>query len=224
MGKKIKVVDITPEETTTQSEQVDDVPLTVDDVPPTVDDVPPTVDEPVVDVLVETAPAPKPRAKPKKLKKDVLETAPAVQEEPVQQVKEEVEEIKEEPKSGKVKKVVEQVKCPKCDKMMSQKSLRYTHEQNCKGTVVKTEELPVKRRIKKEANTTTTATTETSRPTHTNKKELYNSIVSKNVSVNSSEIDIPDNLRHEILKTIQRQQIRKKMKEDNLNRLRMQIA
>ena len=66
MGKKkIQVVDIVPEETTTQIEQVDDTPPTVDDVPLSVDAVPPTVEEPAVDVLVETVPAPKPRTKPR---------------------------------------------------------------------------------------------------------------------------------------------------------------
>jgi hypothetical protein len=39
--------------------------------------------------------------------------------------------------------------------MMSQKSLRYTHEQNCKGEVVKTEDLPVKRRTTKKVEPTT---------------------------------------------------------------------
>ena len=34
---------------------------------------------------------------------------------------------------------------------MNSKSLRYTHEQNCKGEAVKTEELPIKRRTKKES-------------------------------------------------------------------------
>jgi hypothetical protein len=98
--------------------------------------------------------------------------------------------------------------------MLSRQHLRFKRSQYNKSK---------KKKNKKRAKTIT-ATTETSRPASMNKKELYNSIVSKNVSINSSEIDIPDNLKHEILKTIQRQQIRKKMKEDNLNRLKMQIA
>jgi len=112
--------------------------------------------------------------------------------------------------------VVEQVQCPKCDKMMSQKSLRYTHEENCKGKVVKTEEQPVKRRIKKEVTPEPQATT--------NKKEIYQEIVKKNSNTDSSEIEIPEELKLEVLRSIQRQHARLKMREDNLNRLKMQIA
>ena len=218
MGKKIKVVDIVPEETTTQqTERVEDVITpTVEDVEEVIPNSP--VEESVVDVLVETAPAPKQRAKQtgRRSKKDVVELSPEVQPEVVQ----EVETVKEEPKTEKVKKVVEQVKCPKCDKMMSQKSLRYTHEQNCKGEVVKTEDLPVKRRTTKNVEVKPEPKV---KPT-VNKKEMYDRIVSKNVNLSSSEVEIPDDLKHEIMKTIQRQQTRLKMKEDNLNRLKMQIV
>ena len=84
-------------------------------------------------------------------------------------------EEKQEPKNGKVKKVIEQVKCPKCDKLMSSKSLRYTHEQNCKGAVVKTEDLPVKRRLKKEPPTSHVEPIQSNKEQNKNndKKEIY---------------------------------------------------
>ena len=131
-------------------------------------------------------------------------------------------QIKEEPKTDKVKKVIEQVKCPKCDKMMSSKSLRYTHEQNCKGQVVKTEELPVKRRTKKEPVKPPVELIKTDK-LENDKKEIYKKIVNNNIS-NKNETEIPEELKQEVLKTIQRTQLRMKMKEDNINRLKMQIA
>jgi hypothetical protein len=210
MGRKLKVVDITKEEPVNDS-QVEDTQTVVEDTP-VVDDTP-VVENTVVDEtpVVET-PASKPRAKPRS--KKPLPEAPI---EPAQEVKQEVEEIKEPSvEKIKIKKVVEQVQCPKCDKLMSQKSLRYSHEENCKGKVVKTEEQPVKRRIKKEATPEPQATT--------NKKEIYQEIVKKNSNIDSSEVEIPEAIKLEVLKSIQRQQIRLKMKEDNLNRLKMQSA
>ena len=106
--------------------------------------------------------------------------------------------------------------------MMSQKSLRYTHEQNCKGQVVKTEELPVKRRTKKEPATPTISLGQTPKQDN-DKKEIYKKIVNNNIS-NKNETEIPEELKQEVLKTIQRTQLRMKMKEDNINRLKMQIA
>jgi hypothetical protein len=82
--------------------------------------------------------------------------------------------------------------------------------------VVKTEEQPVKRRIKKEVTPEPQATT--------NKKEIYQEIVKKNSNIDSSEVEIPEYIKLEVLRSIQRQQSRLKMKEDNLNRLKMQIA
>ena len=89
----------------------------------------------------------------------------------------------EETKTGKVKKVIEQVKCPKCDKMMSSKSLRYTHEQNCKGEVVKTEELPVKRRTNKEPAAPPISLNQTVKQDN-DKKEIYKKIANASVSNN----------------------------------------
>jgi hypothetical protein len=212
MGRKLKVVDIVAKNTnnetstpeTVSTEQVHEVTPDVEPEQVPVNDTPPveTVnEEPSVEVIQ------KPKAKPRIKKKQTVETVEVPTPE-VEPAKPEVEV------SDKVTKVVEQVKCKKCDKTMIPKALRYTHEQNCKGKVVKTEEQPVKRRTKKE---------EPSQDI-TNKKEVYNEIVKKNSNIDSSEVEIPEEIKLEVLKSIQRQQIRLKMKEDNLNRLKMQIA
>jgi hypothetical protein len=212
MGRKLKVVDIVAENTnneastpeTVSTEQVHEVTPDVEPEQVPVNDTPPveTVnEEPPVEVIQ------KPKAKPRSKKKQTVETVEVPTPE-VEPAKPEVEV------SDKVTKVVEQVKCKKCDKTMTPKALRYTHEQNCKGKVVKTEEQPVKRRTKKE---------EPSRDI-TNKKEVYQEIIKKNSNIDSSEVEIPEHIKLEVLKSIQRQQTRLKMKEDNLNRLKMQIA
>ena len=217
MGRKLKVVDIVKEEPVNES-QVEDTQVVVEETvveTPVVDDTPVVDETPVVETPVVETSASKPRAKPRSKK-----PLPEAQVEPAQEVTQEVEEIKE-PSSEKIKikKVVEQVKCPKCDKMMSQKSLRYTHEQNCKGEVVKTEDVPVKRRNTNKAE----AKPEVVVKPVTNKKEIYDNIVAKNVNLQKSEVQIPEELKLEVLKSIQRQQARMKMKEDNLNRLKMHI-
>jgi hypothetical protein len=43
------------------------------------------------------------------------------------------------------------------------------------------------------------------------------------VNIETSEVQIPEELRLEVFKSIQRQQERLKMKENNLNKLTMQI-
>ena len=215
MGKKIKVVDIAAAEAETPV--TNEVTVDVEPEQETVNETPPPTDD-VEPVTVEQLP--KPKAKPRSKKKEtVTPEVPTLEEvEPVKEVVPEPTALNEAEVKVKVKKVVEQVKCPKCDKMMSQKSLRYTHEQNCKGEVVKTEDLPVKRRtankvepIKKEVKA------------ETNKKEIYNKIVGKNVNIDTSEVEIPEELKLEVLKSIQRQQERIRMKEDNLSKLKMQI-
>ena len=50
-----------------------------------------------------------------------------------------------------------------------------------------------------------------------------NNTSNNNIS-NKNETEIPEELKQEVLKTIQRTQLRMKMKEDNINRLKMQIA
>jgi hypothetical protein len=139
---------------------------------------------------------PKPKAKPKakpRTKKAPMEVILETEEEPTKSGETQIlPQIKEEPKTDKVKKVIELVKCPKCDKMMSSKSLRYTHEQNCKGEVVKTEELPVKRRTKKEP---AKPPIELNQPVkqENDKKEIYKKIVNNNIS-NKNETEIPDDI------------------------------
>ena len=221
MPKKIKVVDVVSEEVK-HEEPEPSVNEEVNDIEPTNDIT--TVDaiaineEPLPDIEDTPKPKAKPKAKPR-IKKAPMEVIPEIKEEPKQ------EEQKEEPKSDnmiKCKKVIEQVKCPKCDKMMSSKSLRYTHEQNCKGEVVKTEELPVKKRTKK---LPATSPIEINKPVkqENDKTEIYKKIVNNNIS-NKHETEIPEELKQEVLKTIQRTQLRMKMKEDNINRLEMHIA
>jgi hypothetical protein len=43
------------------------------------------------------------------------------------------------------------------------------------------------------------------------------------VNIEASEVQIPEEVKLEVFKSIQRQQARMKMKEDNLNRLKMHI-
>ena len=230
MGKKIKVVDIPKEETNLEVEQP--APENNEVIP----DIEPQQETTVEPVIQEETviPPKKAKTKSKSKKKDVDVTpseVPELQTEAVPVVEavtkiEEVPTLVSEEKvesKEKVKKVIEQVKCPKCDKMMSQKSLRYTHEQNCKGKVVKTEDLPVKRRTDKKVQPTKVSQKEEVQTT-TNKKDIYEQVVAKNVSLNTSEVEIPEELKNEVLKTIQRQQARLKMREENLNRLKMQIV
>ena len=217
MGKKIKVVDITAAEAETPV--TNEVTVDVEPEQETVNETPPPTDD-VEPVTVEQLP--KPKAKPRSKKKETVTPppeSPTLEEAPVKEVVPEPPVLVEVEEKAKVKKVIEQVKCPKCDKMMSQKSLRYTHEQNCKGEVVKTEDLTVKRRT---ANPPKEHTTKEVKA-ETNKKEIYNKIVGKNVNLHSSEVEIPEELKLEVLKSIQRQQERIRMKEDNLSKLKMQI-
>ena len=75
------------------------------------------------------------KAQPKKIEvKDIPE------------VKEETKETTEEPK--KKVKTLEQVQCGTCEKDMTKRTLRYHHK--CPGEVVNREEIPVKKRVKKE--------------------------------------------------------------------------
>ena len=213
MGKKIKVVDIAAAEAETPV--TNEVTVDVEPEQETVNETPPPTED-VEPITVEQLP--KPKAKPRSKKKETVTPPPEVPAVEVEAVKEEPPVLVEVEEKAKVKKVIEQVKCPKCDKMMSQKSLRYTHEQNCKGEVVKTEDLPVKRRTANKVEATTKEV-----KAETNKKEIYNKIVGKNVNIDTSEVQIPEELKLEVLKSIQRQQERIRMKEDNLSKLKMQI-
>ena len=223
MPKKIKVVDVVSEEVKNEEPE----PSVNEEVNEPTNDIT-TVDavaineEPLPDIEDTPKPKAKPKAKPR-IKKAPMEVVLETKEEPTKSDETQIpQQIKEEPKTDKVKKIIEQVKCPKCDKMMSSKSLRYTHEQNCKGQVVKTEELPVKRRTKKEPAKPPIELTQPGKLDN-DKKEIYKKIVNNNIS-NKNETEIPEELKQEVLKTIQRTQLRMKMKEDNINRLKMQIA
>ena len=44
------------------------------------------------------------------------------------------------------------------------------------------------------------------------------------IKSNKTDIEIPEELKQEVIKTIQRTQARMKLKEDNFNKLKMQIA
>ena len=210
MVKKIKVVDVVSNEVKNEEQDTSVNEEVVNDQPNEVDN---ELTLPVGKVNeeeqqlpdIEETPRPKAKSKPRaKPKTKPVEIIPEIKEEPIK-----IEEpVKiEEQQSKKVKKVVELVKCDKCNKMMSQKSLRYTHEQNCKGQEVDINELPVKRRVKQA-------------PTKT-----INNI--DNISNNNNKdnfYDIPEEVKTEICKVIARNQLRMKKKEDNLNKLKMHIA
>ena len=165
MPKKIKVVDVVSQEVKNEEvtasvnvEVVNDEPVEVfnEITSPTGE----VINDQIPDIEEIPKTKPKTKAKPRaKPKQKPIEVMPEIKEAPFEErsvlpitdggkVKEEVKEEPQDLKSDKIKKVVELVKCEKCNKMLSQKSLRYTHENNCPGKVVKTEELPVKRRVK----------------------------------------------------------------------------
>ena len=205
MPKKIKVVDVVSNEVNNEVNNEVQEPSVNEEVNEEVNE----ITSPVGEVIIEEPPindieeVPKPKTKAK--------SKPRPKKQPIKIEEEVKEEIKEEPKPEvkpeKVKKVVELIPCPKCNKMLSQKSLRYSHEKNCPGEVVKTEELPVKRRIKKEQEQPIIK-----------KKEIPTILNNNNI------IDIPDNIKQELVKTITRQQIRLKQKEDNFNKLKQNIV
>ena len=158
MPKKIKVVDVVSKEVKTVDHEPSVIEEEVNDVEQPSNDIIPPIseklnEEPLPDI--EDTPKPKVKAKAKpRIKKVPIEVMPEIKEEPLPTKSDESQITpQEETKDGTVKKVIEQVKCQKCDKHMNAKTLRYTHEQNCKGAVIKTEELPVKRRPKKEPAT-----------------------------------------------------------------------
>ena len=233
MVKKIKVVDVVSLEPEARNEEQEPSVNEVHEVNE-VNEADKVTNESAIN-LNELPDIPKPKAKAKpraktKTKKEQIEVQPEIQEEPKveeHKLEEPKVEEKQEPKNGKVKKVIEQVKCPKCDKLMSSKSLRYTHEQNCKGAVAKTEDLPLKRRLKKDPPTSHVEPIQINKEQNKNNDEnyiyIYNKIVGENMN-NVNEIEIPEHLKQEVLNTIQRTHLRMKMKEDNLNRLRMNIA
>jgi uncharacterized protein YbaR (Trm112 family) len=205
MAKKIRVVDVVNNEIENVDQDVssnDEVIIDTNEVQQENDNNTENIAD--IEDLVDPNPKAKPKPKPRiRVKKQPLEIMPVVKEEPKEEAK---EEPKEELKPEKVKKVIELVACPKCNKMMNAKSLRYTHEKNCKGEVIKTEELPVKRR----------ATT----PKPVKKDQEGES----NTKVKTDAPEIPDSIKEEICRMIAKQQLKLKNKEDNLKKLTQNIA
>ena len=91
------------------------------------------------------------KAQPKKIQVKEIEEV-KLEEKIVPNILEESKESMEEPK--KKVKTLEQVKCNTCEKDMTKRTLRYHHK--CPGEVIKREEIPVKKRVKKETKQDTT--------------------------------------------------------------------
>ena len=217
MPKKIKVVDVASNNEINEEENPTDNIAQADAVAinEEVNDIP-ISDGVINDIEEEPKPKAKPRAKPR-AKKPQVEIMKAIQEEikdePNILTTQEVvkQELKEEPKQDnqpikeKIKKEIELVKCPRCDKLMQAKSLRYTHESNCKGIIpIKTEERPVKRREPREI-----------------KQETKQDI--KQDKQNNSII-VDTEIQNLILKTIENQKLKQKNREDKFKKLTSNIA
>jgi hypothetical protein len=86
------------------------------------------------------------KAQPKKIKVKEIEEV-KLEEAPIN-IPEEPKEIIEDTTKQKKVKTLEQVKCDTCEKDMTKRTLRYHHK--CPGEVIKREEIPVKKRVKKE--------------------------------------------------------------------------
>ena len=229
MPKKIKVVDVASNnEIVEEPKPTDNLTLPTGKATHEEDtNIPPNAGE-ITDI--EEEPKPKSKSKPR-AKKPPVEVMQAVQEEikdepniSLTQVGEQdktnislnqvvkQEQSREEPKQDnqpikeKIKKEIELVKCPRCDKLMQAKSLRYTHEANCKGIIpIKTEERPVKRREPKEI------------------KQDIKQYNNQDIKQNSSIIVDPE-IQNIILKTIENQKLKQKAKEDNFKKLISKIA
>jgi len=98
------------------------------------------------DEVKEVKVKPKRKAQPKKIKVKEIEEV-KLEETPIN-IPEEPKESIEEPTKQKKVKTLEQVKCDTCEKDMTKRTLRYHHK--CPGEVIKREEIPVKKRVKKE--------------------------------------------------------------------------
>ncbi len=91
----------------------------------------------------------KPKRKPQQKKIQVKEIEEVKEQEPPNNILLETTETIEQEKPKNKVKTLEQVKCETCEKDMTKRTLRYHHK--CPGQVVKREEIPVKKRIKKES-------------------------------------------------------------------------
>ena len=113
------------------------------------------IDETVLDVAVppdstpHEAPAPSADEALSTLPPDEVKEVKVKAKRKPQPKKIEVKEIQETTEVPKKKvKTLEQVQCDTCEKDMTKRTLRYHHK--CPGEVVKREEIPVKKRVKKE--------------------------------------------------------------------------
>ena len=200
MPKKIKVVDVVSSENSntevTPSENID----AVNDIQQTNinnndnNDIIINDNNSNEQIVNEVVLKPKTRAKPRAKKKIETILEEELIQEPIQEpIKEPVnEDIKEEITNNKLQKIVQLVKCNKCNKMINQKTLRYTHEANCKGDKI---DIPVKRRPKKVEDTQ---------------------------QINRID-DIPQDIKEEVIRTIEKTKMRLKRREENLNNLKSQM-
>ena len=214
MPKKIKVVDVASNNEINEDEKpTDNIALAdAQAINEEVNDTP--INDVVInDIEEEPKPKAKPRAKPRAKKPQVEVIKEEIKDEPNISLNQVVkQEPKEEPKQDnqpikeKIKKEIELVKCPRCDKLMQAKSLRYTHESNCKGIIpIKTEERPVKRREPREIKQET-------------KQDIKQDIKQNNSIIVDTEIQ---NL---ILKTIENQKLKQKNREEKFKKLTSNIA
>ena len=209
MPKKIKVVDVASNNEINEDEKPTDN-LTLPDGKVETEDgniTPPSAGV-INDIEEEPKPKAKPRAKPR-AKKPQVEVMQVIKEEikdepnislnqVVKQEPKEEPKIDDKPIKEKIKKEIELVKCPRCDKLMQAKSLRYTHESNCKGIIpIKTEERPVKRREPREIKQET-------------KQDIKQDIKQNNSIIVDTEI------QNIILKTIENQKLKQKIEKKSL--------
>ncbi len=111
----------------------------------------PVVDEALSTLLPDTVKEVKvkPKRKPQQKKIQVKEIEEVKEQEPPNNILLETTETIEQEKPKNKVKTLEQVKCETCEKDMTKRTLRYHHK--CPGQVVKREEIPVKKRVKKES-------------------------------------------------------------------------
>lgn len=107
--------------------------IKVIDVEPEIESVVETVIEPVIDSIIESVVKPKRQPRVKKVK-PVMEFIPE-EIEPI--ILEVIEPIIPEVIETIVKPVIEKVQCPDCQKMVSSKSLKYSHKHTCIAKKVK---------------------------------------------------------------------------------------
>ena len=211
MPKTIKVVDVASNDEINEDEKpTDNIALAdAQAINEEVNDTP--INDVVInDIEEEPKPKAKPRAKPRAKKPQVEVIKEEIREGPIilftQAGEQDRPKQDNKPIEEKIKKEIELVKCPRCDKLMQAKSLRYTHESNCKGIIpIKTEERPVKRREPREIKQET-------------KQDIKQDIKQSNSIIVDTEI------QNIILKTIENQKLKQKNREEKFKKLISNIA